>query len=192
MDPANAISRTTTVDRDALTGVVVAGGFGAGWSWWAASGLSGDAAVAIRFGGTAVAALLVAGALVRYPVAAATGHDSIFRSQGYLVVVAAEVIALFGGNAVLGGAGDGRYVAAWTAFVVGVHFIGFGRLFAAMFYRLGAGFIVAAVAGLIIGAATGTRADVESATGLIAANSLFVAGGWGLRAQSRKIDTAIR
>jgi hypothetical protein len=61
-----------------------------------------------------------------------------------------------------------------------VHFIGFGRLFVAMFYWVGAAFIAAAIVGSAAGAATGTRQAVVAWTGLIAAASLFVAGAWGL------------
>jgi hypothetical protein len=92
----------------------------------------------------------------------------------------AELIALVAGNAILDATGHSRYVAAWTALVVGVHFVGFGRLYAPMFYWLGAAFIVAAVVGAAAGAAYGTRQAIDASTGLIAAASLFVAGGWGL------------
>jgi hypothetical protein len=71
----------------------------------------------------------------------------MFRSRGYLAWVVVEVIALVVGNVILGASGNSAYVAAWTALVVGVHFIGFGRLFAAMFYWLGAPFVAAAITG---------------------------------------------
>jgi hypothetical protein len=178
------------VDREALVGVVIAGGFGIGWAFWAASGLSGGAAAAVRIAGVVIGALIVASALWRQravgPRAAAPrrGSGSMFRSRGYIVWVTAEVIALVVGNAVLGATGHGRYVAAWTALVVGAHFIGFGQLFAGMFYWLGAAFIVAAAVGAATGAASGTREAVEASTGLVAAASLFVAGGWGLLASA--------
>lgn len=174
------------VDREALVGVAIAGGFGIGWVLWAASGLRGGAATAVRIAGVVIGALIVASALWRQravePGAAAPrrGSESMFRSRGYLAWVAAEVVALVVGNSVLGATGHGEYVAAWTALVVGVHFLGFGRLFVAMFYWVGAAFLVAAVVGAATGAAGGSRQDVAAATGLIAAVSLFVAGGWGL------------
>ena len=174
------------VDRDALVGVVIAGGFGVGWALWAASGLTGGAAEVVRIGGVGIGAAIVVGALLRLRGAgapASTGDGdsgSMFRTRGYLVSVAAEVIALVGGNALLAATGNDRYVAAWVAFIVGVHFLGFGRLFTAMFYGLGAAFIAAAVVGAVAGAAAGTRAAVEASTGLIAAGSLFAAGCWGL------------
>lgn len=106
----------------------------------------------------------------------------MFRSRGYRAWVAAELIALVVGNVVLGATGHGAYVAAWTAFVVGVHFIGFGRLFAPVFSWVGVAFIAAAIAGATVGAGGGTRQAVEASTGLIAAASLFAAGVWGLLA----------
>jgi hypothetical protein len=102
----------------------------------------------------------------------------MFRSRAYRLWAAAEVVALVAGNAALGGTGHSAYVAAWTALVVGGHFLGFGRLFAPMFYWLGGAFIVGAVVGAAAGAASGTSRAVEASTGLIAAVSLFIAGGW--------------
>jgi hypothetical protein len=176
------------VDREALIGVAVAGGFGIGWAFWAASGLSGGAATAVRSAGVVLGVVIVAGALFRRSAAGpgesagSSGSESIFRSRGYRVWVAAELIALVAGNVALGAAGHSEYVAAWTALVVGVHFIGFGRLFAPVFYWVGVAFIAAAIAGAVVGATGGTRQAVEATTGLIAAASLFAAGAWGLLA----------
>lgn len=179
-----------TADREALVGVGVAGGFGIGWALWAASGLAGGAATAVRIAGVVIGAVIVAGALIRHRAvepspAAPRRSGSMFRSRGYGVWVAAEVIAIIVGNAVLGATGHGKYVAPWTAFVVGVHFVGFGRLFTAMFYRIGVAFIAAAIVGVAVGAAGGTRQAVEASTGLIAAAILFVAAGLGLQRRSR-------
>lgn len=173
------------VDREALVGVVIAGVFGIGWAFWAASGLSGGAASVVRIAGLVIGAVIVAAALLRRGaanpgvLAPSSVAGSMFGSRGYLVWVAAELVALVVGNVVLGAAGHGEYVAAWTALVVGAHFIGFGRLFTPMFYLVGAAFIAAAVVGAAAGAAAGTRQAVEASTGLIAAASLFAAGGWG-------------
>jgi hypothetical protein len=176
------------VDREALIGVAVAGGFGIGWAFWAASGLSGGAAAVVRIAGVVIGVIIVAAALFRRTAArpsesaSSSASEPMFRSRGYRVSVAAELIALVVGNVVLGATGHSAYVAAWTALVVGVHFLGFGRLFAPVFYWLGAAFIAAAIAGAAVGAAGGTRQAVEASTGLIAAGSLFVGGAWGLLA----------
>jgi hypothetical protein len=174
------------VDREALVGVVIAGGFGIGWAFWAASGLSGATATVVRITGAALGAVILAGALFRLRAAEAGGSTpssesgSMFGSRRYLGWVAVELIALIGGNVLLGATGHNAYVAAWTAFVVGVHFIAFGRLFTPMFYWVGVAFLVAAVVGTAAGIASGTMQAVEASTGLIAAVSLFVAGAWGL------------
>lgn len=176
------------VDREALIGVAIAGGFGIAWAFWAASGLSGGAATAVRIAGAVLGVVLVAAALICRGAAGpgesppGGGSESMFRSRGYRVWVAVELVALVGGNVLLGATGHGAYVAAWTALVVGVHFVGFGRLFAPVFYWLGAALIAAAIAGATVGAAGGTRQAVEASTGLIAAASLFAAGAWGLMA----------
>lgn len=173
-------------DADALVGVGIASGFGIGWAFWAASGLSGGAAAVVRIAGLVIGAVIGAGALLRRRAAnpgefaPGGGSGSMFGSRGYLAWVAVELIALVVGNLLLDAAGHGGYVAAWTALVVGVHFIGFGRLFTAMFYWLGAAFIAAAVVGAAVGASLDSRQAVEACTGLIAAASLFAAGAWGL------------
>src|SRR5262245_39321868 len=169
------------VDREALVGVVIAGGFGIGWALWAAAGLSGGAAAAVRIAGVVIGVLIVAGAAFRRRASAPSrGSEPMFRSRGQLMWVAAELVALVVGNAVLGATGHSGYVAAWTAFVVGVHFLGFGRLFAPVFTWVGVAFIAASIVGAAAGAADGTRQAVEASTGLIAAISLFAAGAWGL------------
>lgn len=165
---------------------MIAGGFGTAWTFWAASGMTATAATAARIVGVVIGVLVVAGAGRRWHAARSDGgaprhrSASMFGSRGYQLSVTAEVVALFVGNAVLGATGHSGYVAAWTALVVGVHFLGFGRLFTPMFYWLAAAFLVAALAGAAAGAASGSTRTVEASTGLIAAASLFLAGGWGL------------
>lgn len=64
--------------------------------------------------------------------------------------------------------------------MVGVHFLGFGKLFTPMFYWVGVAFVGAAVAGTVAGLVSGARGDVEATTGLLAAASLFAAAAWGI------------
>jgi hypothetical protein len=179
------------VDRDVLVGSAIAGGFGIGWTLWAASGLSGSAAAVVRIVGVVIGAVVIAGALLRSSSAAVAarsesgsggGSGSMFGSGGYLVWVAVELVALVAGNAALGATGHSKYVPVWTALVVGVHFVGFGRLFSAFFYWVAGAFFVAAVVGGAVGIVAGTKQAVEASTGLIAAASLFVAGALGLLA----------
>jgi hypothetical protein len=95
--------------------------------------------------------------------------------------VALEVIALVGGGALLGATGHSEYTIAWFAGVVGVHFVVFGRLFWAGFYWLGAALLAAGVAGPSWASRVEAqvRSDaIRAVSGLIAAVSLFAAGGW--------------
>jgi hypothetical protein len=71
------------VDREALVGVAIAGGFGIGWAFWAATGLSGRAAAVVRVAGVVIGAGIVAGALVRHGAARPRSESgSMFRSRG--------------------------------------------------------------------------------------------------------------
>jgi hypothetical protein len=102
----------------------------------------------------------------------------MFSSPRYLLVVALEILAIGGGNALLGSTGLSEYVAAWVATVIGLHFVAFGRLFWLGFYVLGAALIAAGAAGATVGLADGGPDAISATSGLIAAASLFVAGGW--------------
>lgn len=99
---------------------------------------------------------------------------SMFASRGYRLVVLVEVIALVAGYLLLGPVSHGTYRIVWFALVVGVHFVGFGRLFAFRFYFVGAALILAAIAGLIVGLAGGGLATVEAVTGFAAGLTLFI------------------
>jgi hypothetical protein len=171
-------------DPEALTGAMIAGGFGIAWVLWGASGLSGGPAVDVRVVGLVLGlAIVLGGALLqaRARRAGTTRPDapgSLFASRSYRLVVLGEVIALVGGGLLLGSTGHSEYAVAWYAFVVGVHFVLFGRLFWAGFYWLGAALIAAAVAGAIVGFTGGGPDAIRAVSALIAAASLFAAGGW--------------
>jgi hypothetical protein len=176
-------------DPAALTGAMVAGGFGIAWTLWGASGLARGLAVTVRVGGIVIGAGILAGSVVLQRRArratrvgrwAGTGgrSGSMFSSRGYRLVVAVEVIALLAGAALLGATGHSEYTIAWFAAVVGVHFLAFGRLFLTGFYWLGAALLAAGVAGAIVGLAGAGSDAIRAVSGLIAAASLFAAGGW--------------
>ena len=172
----------SAVDRGALVGAALAGVFGAAWSLWAASGLTGMAAVAVRAAGVAIGLVIVILASMRGPGSAArepaaAGAGSVFCSAGYRVTVAVELIALVGGNVTLNATGHRRYVIVWVALVVGAHFLAFARLFWSGFYWLGAALLAAGAIGLLVGATGGSTQRILAVSGLIAAGSLFVAGG---------------
>ena len=60
-------------DPGALTGAMVAGGFGIAWAQWGASGLTGGPGAAVRVGGFVVGVLILLGsARLQRPAARAS------------------------------------------------------------------------------------------------------------------------
>jgi hypothetical protein len=175
-------------DAGALTGAMVAGGFGIAWALWGASGLTGEPAVAVRVIGFVIGVLILLGSALlqrrarRADAAGRGGSGSLFASTGYRLVVAGEVIALVGGGVLLRTTGHSEYTVAWYACVVGVHFVVFGRLFWVGFYWLGTALVAAGFAGAVVGFAGGGSGAIRAVAGLIAAASLFAAGGWTILA----------
>ncbi len=156
---------------------MISGAFGVAWTEWAASGISGTVSTTIRVVGFAVGlVILFWSARLRLSVGE-NESGSMFSSPSYRRIVVSEVLALFGGAALLGATGHDEYVIAWFATVVGTHFLVFGKLFFAGFYWLGLALIVAGIAGTIVGLAGGGFGGIEMTAGLIAAASLFAAGG---------------
>jgi hypothetical protein len=100
---------------------------------------------------------------------------SMFASRGYQLVVLGEIIALVVGGLVLGTTHQIAYQIVWYAFVAGVHFVIFGKLFVARFYYIGGAMIVFALAGLVIGLAGGGIALVQAVTGFGSGLTLFIA-----------------
>ncbi len=189
--------------RGALVGAGISAIFGVVWTEWAASGLVGSAAPAVRIVGLVVAVLVVcwcasllaAGQWVNGPVSRGTarrGSTSMFSSPRYLLVVAVEVVAIGGGNKVLTATGHTKYAIVLAAIVVGTHFVALGWLFFGGFYWLGGALIFAGLMGTVVGLAGGEVGAVKASTGLIAATSLFGSGGWALAAQSRARRGAVR
>jgi len=185
-------SRLAVSDPGALTGAMVAGGFGIAWALWSASGLTDGAAAAVRVGGVVIGVVILLGSAVvqrraRRAAGSGTrggGSSSLFAAPGYRLVVVCEVIALVIGGLVLGWTGHSEYAVAWYAFVVGVHFVVLGRLFWGGFYSLGAGLLAAGLAGAIVGLTGGGASAIRAVSALTAAVSLFVAGGWAMVAQT--------
>jgi len=102
----------------------------------------------------------------------------MFSARGYRVVVALEVVALVAGGACLSAAGHTEYAIAWFAAVVGIHFLGFGRLFWPGFYVLGTAVLGAGVAGAGAGLAGAGSDAIRAVAGLGTAASMFAAGCW--------------
>lgn len=181
--------RDAVSDPGALTGAMIAAGFGIAWALWGASGLSVAPAAAVRVAAIVIGVLILIGsALLQRPArragpvgrgAAPLGTaDSMFSSPSYRLVVALELIALGGGGALLGATGYSEYTIAWFAGIVGIHFVVFGRLFWVGFYWLGGALLAAGIAGAVVGFAGGGSGAIRAVSGLITAASLFAAGGW--------------
>lgn len=164
-------------DRGALTGTIISGVFGLAWTEWGASGISGGFSTAVRVVGIVVGLVIVLWSVRLRRSVRENGSGSMFSSPSYQRIVVPEVVALFGGAALLGATGHHEYVIAWFATVVGVHFLAFGRLFFTGFYWLGMALIAAGIAGTVVGLVGGGLGRIEVTTGLISAASLFVAGG---------------
>ncbi len=172
--------------RAALVGSAISAAFGAMWAAWGAGGLPAGR-LAVTVVGIALGAAVVAAAVAvrgRVPSARGVPADqggSFFSARGYRITVVLEVVAIVAGNAALGATGLGAYVIAWTALVVGVHFVAFGRMFAGFFHVVGGALVVAAAAGAAAGLAGGGPDAVQAVTGLLSAAVLLVAGAWGIR-----------
>lgn len=158
----------------ALTGALVSAVFAIAWAMWGASGLSSGAATAIRIVAVLAGLALIGRAVVLRPGGPrATDEGSVFSSAAYRWIVAAEIVALFGGGAVLNATGHSSYTIAWFALIVGAHFLSFGRVFWSGFYLIGSVLVAGALAGTITGLAGGSAAAVRAVTGLIAAADLL-------------------
>ncbi len=163
----------------ALTGAMISAAFAVAWAMWGASGLSSGAAAVVRVLAVLAGVALIGRAVVlRRSSPRGTRDDSMFFSTAYRRIVAVEVIALFGGAAVLSATGETAYTIAWFALIVGAHFLAFGRTFWPGFYLIGVVLIGGALAGAIIGLGGGSAADIRAVTGLTAAVGLFLAGAW--------------
>lgn len=156
---------------------MVSGVFGVAWTEWGASGIAGAVSTTIRVAGIVVGLVIVFWSARLRRSVREYRSGSIFSSPSYRRIAIAEVVALFGGAALLGATGHHEFVIAWFATVVGVHFLAFGRLFYAGFYWLGTALIAAGLVGTVVGLTGGGLGAIEVTTGLIAAASLFAAGG---------------
>jgi hypothetical protein len=165
----------------ALTGAMISAAFAVAWAMWGASGLPAGAAVVIRVVGVVTGlALIVRCAVLRRRSRGGTRGESMFFSTEYRRIVVVEVLALFGGGAVLSATGETAYTIAWFALVVGAHFLLFGRAFWIGFYVIGAVLIGGALAGALVGLVGGSAADIRAVTGLTAASGLFLASAWSV------------
>lgn len=166
-------------------GVMIAAGFGIGWTVWGASGLTGTPATVVSVLGIVAGVVILARANRLRCSTHVAAQPSWFRSRGYWIVVALELAAVIIGAMILGAASEQRYIAPWVAAVVGVHFLAFGRLFAWLWYLLGALLIAGAIAALIVGMGGGSAGAIRATAGLSAAATLLIASAWSLARHHR-------
>lgn len=188
------------VGKNALIGSIISAGFGIGWIEWGTLNLGGNASTAIRIVGVVIGVVLIVRSIrfrrrqrAEQRTNPGPAERSMFASRGYRLVVAAEVVALIGGYLILGAVHQEAYQITWFALVVGVHFIGFGRLFAFRFYFVGAALVVAALAGTIVGLAGGSIVLVQAITGFASGLTLFITPLVTIRqyqAQQSRVDSA--
>lgn len=158
---------------------MISAAFAIAWAMWGASGLPSTAGALIRIAAVVVGIALIArAAVLRRGRSRPDLEGSIFAAPAYRWIVAVEILALFGGGAILGATGKSAYTIAWFAFIVGVHFLWFGRAFWTGFYPIGLILIAGAIAGMITGLAGGSAAHIRGVTGLTAAADLFGASAW--------------
>jgi len=161
--------------------------FGVLWTEWGASGVPGAASGAVRIAGLVVGFVIFVWSAGQWRAARRErgavpmappleGPGSMFSSRAFLLVAAVEVAATW----LVAATGHPDYVIVWVAAVVGAHFLAFGRLFWAGFYWLGTALIAAGIAGATVGLAGGGPSCIKATVGLMAAATLFVAGGWSV------------
>ena len=172
------MGETQVLGSGALIGSIISAAFGIGWVQWGAEKLTGTGSIVIRVVG-GVIGLVVIIRCIRLRLASrgesGPAQQSMFASRGYRLVVAAEVIALIAGGLLLTAVHETEYQICWISLVVGVHFLGFGKLFVARYYYIGGALILAALAGTIIGLAGGGVTLVQAVTGFMSALVLLVA-----------------
>lgn len=134
-----------------------------------------------RVGGALVAAVLIA-ALSRARRTAPPRSGSARSSRpgfgrGYWAIVAAEVVALLAGLAVINGViGAHKLTVAWIALIVGIHFFGLGTVWKApVFHVLGAALTLLGVAGCLFYAAGGPAWLVALVSGIASGLVLYAA-----------------
>ncbi len=108
--------------------------------------------------------------------------------RGYWLVVAAEVVAIWGGLALLNGPlATPQAAVPWIASVVGAHFVALAVVWRnPLFHWLGAALLACGVAGLVLAARDADRAAIELVGGVLPGVILLAVGLWG---STRRVTT---
>ncbi len=108
-------------------------------------------------------------------------------TRGYWFIVAAEVIALFAGNALLAGPLERpQAVLPWVTTVVGVHFLALARVWhAASIGWLGGALALCGAFGLVLAWSTEATAWIAAVAGVLP-GAILLAGSWWAVASGRR------
>lgn len=175
--------------RGQLVGSLVAAGFGVVYvlvnSWPLPAAAAWTARIAAIALAVATAGSIAAGAVATRSVHPADdpGGDAPPPgfARGYWLIVAGEVVALFGGLAVISGVlGAPHAGVAWVSLVVGVHFFPMGRLFRLRFFHvLGAVIGACGVLGLVFAGLDTSGEATAVVAGVVPGFVLLAFGAWG-------------
>ncbi|MFE7416793.1 hypothetical protein [Rhodococcus sp. NPDC057529] len=168
-------------DRGEVIGAAVLAVAGIAWFGWAQEDPPAPWVPYLVAGSVISALLLVALVVLLVRRLTTTGSamaDPRVRRR-YWLTVAVEVVLIVVGNLLLAAVGYPAYDAAWTLFVVGVHFIPLGRVFHARGLALTgvvAALVAVAAAGLGLADAVAPSAAAGAGAGVV-----FIGyGGWVL------------
>lgn len=117
-------------DRGELIGALVLAVAAMAWFGWAQDDPPRPW-VPFLIAGSVVAALVSATLvvlLVRHRTTGSVAMADARVRRNYWIVVTVEFAAIAAGNLVLASAGHADYQAAWTLFIVGIHFVPLGRV----------------------------------------------------------------
>lgn len=155
-------------DRGEVTGAAVLAFAGMAWFGWAQEDPP-SSLVPYLLAGSVVSALLLI-ALVVLLVRRRTTSGSPLADRrvrrGYWLTVAVEAALILGGNLLLAAVGQSDFDAAWTLFVVGVHFVPLARIFHSVGLAVaGVAVAVVAVAAAWVGFATDLAPSAAAGAG---------------------------
>ncbi|MDN5757858.1 MAG: hypothetical protein L0H59_04910 [Tomitella sp.] len=114
-----------------------------------------------------------------------SAHPRTVFTRGYWLVVGAEVVALFGGLAVINNLLHAPHAGvAWVSVVVGVHFFALARVFRLGFFDLlGAMVAACGAVGLVLAAIDGSGGATAAVAGVVPGFILLGFGLWGMRSR---------
>lgn len=179
---AAAVSPTARLwDRGEVIGAAVLALAGIAWFGWAQAGPPSSWVPYLAAGSMVSGLLLVALVVLLVRRRTTTGSpmaDPRVR-RGYWLTVAVEVVLIVAGNLLLAAVGRPDYDAAWTLFVVGVHFVPLAKIFHARGLAI-AGVVAAVVA--VAAAGIGLASDLAPSAVAGAGGGVVFIGyaGWVL------------